>query len=198
MAASDSAPTPGTYASPNRPFGVPASAAQRPAVQRPEADSATGPSWSPAAPRLAVARPHDLRLVGDLVPRTEVQLARAELRVAEERSSGLERELAASERSERSLSRYADRLEQRLTERESVYQDEIARLNGALEERERALRTLSYRLGRAEALAGTPAPEFAGFDGEEPAATEPVHELQPAPRRSREDASRPGAHTRQV
>lgn len=185
MAASDSAPKSGTYASPNRPFGAPATPAFRPAE-------------SPSAPRLAVARPHDLRLVGELVPRAELQLAQAELRLAEERSSGLERELAASERSERSLSRYADRMEQRLSERESVYQDEIARLNRALEERERALRTLSYRLGRAEALAGTPAPEFAGFDAEDQAANEPVHELQPAPRRARQDAPGPGARARQV
>ncbi|MHC4376684.1 MAG: hypothetical protein ACYS26_08825 [Planctomycetota bacterium] len=187
MAVFDSSSDSGAYASPNRPFGAPAKSA-----------GLAGASNASGAPRLAVARPHDLRLVGELVPRSELRQAEAELRLSQERSSGLERELAASERSERSLSRYADRLEQRLTERESVYQDEIARLNRALEERERALRTLSYRLGRAEALAGTPAPEFAGFDAEEPAANEPVHELQPAPRRARQDVPGPGPRARQV
>jgi multidrug efflux pump subunit AcrA (membrane-fusion protein) len=185
MAASDPAPLLGTYASPNRPFGAPATGAHPCAA-------------SPASPRLAVARPRDLRLVGELVPRSELRLAEAELRLAQERSSGLERELAASERSERSLSRYADRMEQRLTEREAVYQDEIARLNRALEERERALRTLSYRLGRAEALAGTPAPEFAGFDVEADGdgGDVPVHELRPAPRRAAHEAPEAEARSR--
>ena len=190
MAVFDSSSDSGSYASPNRPFSAPAKSGALPG----------GPTagGAPSAPRLAVARPHDLRLVGELVPRAELRQAEAELRLAQERSSGLQRELAASERAERSLSRYADRMEQRLTERESVYQDEIARLNRALEERERALRTLSYRLGRAEALAGTPAPEFAGFDAGESEAVEPVHELQPAPRRTQQDAPNPGTRARQV
>lgn len=145
------------YRSPNRPFGE---------------------AQIQSAPRLAVSRPNDLRLVGELVPR-------ADLRLAEERSEGLRRELAASERSERSLSRYADNLEQRLTDRESVYRDEVQRLTHALEERERALRTLSYRLGRAEALAGSPAPDFAEMDDDVFEEGEPIHELHPTPRRSK-------------
>lgn len=190
MAVFDSSSDSGAYSSPNRPFGAPA-----------KSGTLAGASSASGAPRLAVARPHDLRLVGELVPRSELRQAEIELSLARERASGMERELAATERAERSLSRYADRLEQRLTERESTYQDEIARLNRALEERERALRTLSYRLGRAEALAGNPAPEFAGFEAEdsasgEPVPNEPVHELRPAPRLGTQATSGPQARVR--
>lgn len=63
-----------------------------------------------------------------------------------ERVARLEGELAASERVERSLQRYADRLEERSAER-------ARELEAALAESRRREMTLARALGRAEALA---------------------------------------------